>query len=143
MGGHDAASVAAALAGLTEPGKEAPLPPERLAEAFCDRASDGIWSGSAQKAPRGKTYQGFCGFNGSRGGSLTTGFDDGYDFMGYLQDHGWRPMPGKGDWPYVVVLLWPAERRAIAQYCEADLTLWVFEAPEDAKALYAELRDAP
>lgn len=135
MGDYDIASVVAGLAGLSEP--QEPVPPQRLIDGFCE--------GSREERDGMTVHRGFCGYRGGQGASLVVGFDDGYDFLGYLKDHGWRALTGKGDWPLVVYMLWASkdEGLAIAEYCEASLTIWVFDSPEQAKRHYASLDDAP
>ena len=146
---YDAAAVVGQTAGLTSPAE--PVPPERLIEAFCTNqphiASYVGDVGRTTVKERVTINRGFCGYNGARNDdSLVTGFDDGYDFMGYLQDRGWRPLPAKGDWPYVVYLRWvprdgDGTSPAIVEYCEADFTIWTFATPGDAQAHYGTLRD--
>lgn len=112
--------------------------PERLIARFCDGTETRIKGGARRK--------GFCGYSGGRGDSLLTGFDDGYEFMGYLEARGWRAIAEKGDWPYVVYLYWPARdgtSAAICEYCEADFTIWTFDTPGGAQAFYKTLRNAP
>jgi hypothetical protein len=89
--------------------------------------------------------EGFCGYIGGSGDELVTGFDDGYTFMGYLQERGWRALHGKGNWPYVVVLRYVAEpgRHVLARYIEADFTVWIADTPEALRAGHAALPDAP
>lgn len=137
MGEYDAASVVAQLSDLTAP--QDAVGPERLVQSF--------FGDGAPEAKEGMSvYRGFCGYRGGTGDSLETGFDEGYDYLGYLADRGWRPLPEKGNWPYVVYLLWPVRdggSAAIAEYCEGDLTVWVFDTPDAAKRHYASLEDAP
>src|SRR5262245_15737006 len=100
----------AAIAGLDTPDDavQPPIPPAQLAQAFACGEPDAI--------DGGRCWIGFCGYNGS------FGFDDGYDFMSGLTRRGWRAIPEKGDWPYVVVVAWHRDGEyALAQYCEADL----------------------
>jgi hypothetical protein len=89
--------------------------------------------------------KGFCGYNGCNvSDPLVSGFDDGYAFMGALGARGWYALAAKGDWPYVVYLSYrPREPYAIAEYCEADLTVWKFPDGVAAQAFYKTLRDAP
>jgi hypothetical protein len=89
---------------------------------------------------------GRCGFNGLRSDvGLISGFEDGYDFMGQLNEHGWRDLPSRGDWPYVVYMLWlkQAEPPALCCYCEADFNCWVFEDTEKLKRFVATLPECP
>jgi hypothetical protein len=92
-----------------------------------------------------KSARGWCGYRGIRGDiPLLVGFDDGYEFMGYLSERGWLPLPAKGDWPYLVYMLTEHEGSfAIAEYCEADLGVTVLPTKEQTAELYAGLRDAP
>lgn len=138
MSDHDAASVVARLAGMGE--AKAPLPPQELIERFCGDSAPGSRTGTAVKD--GMTVsKGFCGFTGS------SGYDDGYGFMGDLLDRGWGELPGKGDWPYLVYLAWlpkgPEDKHAIAEYIEGDLTVWVFDSIEIANRHYAGLKNIP
>jgi hypothetical protein len=138
MSDHDAASVVGQMAGLGDelrpPPK--PVPPGRLIAAFCGNEANGVATG-------------FCGYNGTGGDTLTSGFDDGYSFLGWLQERGWRSLHAKGDWPYLVYMAWTGptegvgEVLAIAEYCEADLTVWTFETRDELKAHYASLKDCP
>jgi hypothetical protein len=130
MSGHDAASVE---------DRRAVLPPAGLIERFAlapTEASDGSPEGT-------RTWRGFCGFDGR------SGFDDGYAFMADLLDRGWRPLPAKGDWPYLVYVTWvevlgpDLKTYAIAEYCEGDLVVWLFPSRDAAKTYYASLRDCP
>jgi hypothetical protein len=142
---YDANSLAAQLAGMTEPAKEL-VTPEQLIERFCDPSLSGdlvAEAGTAER-PHGTVSRRHCGYAGGRGDSIVVGFDDGYDSIGYLGDRGWEPLPAKGDWPYVVYLAYkPREPYAIAEYCEADLTVWTFTTGEAAHAFYRSLKDAP
>lgn len=114
--------------------------PDALVEAFCPRVE-----GDSEVT----TASGFCGFTGGKGHGFEggVGYDDGYDFLADLTapGRGWAPVPEKGDWPYVVVIAYPAKPPdvpALAQYCEADLTVW--RGPALAlKAIYRDLRDCP
>lgn len=146
MGDHDALSVAGQIAGMGE--KLEPWPPEKLIEAFCTDVPEGYVADAGERREPGYVrHRGFCGYTGSSGGPLASGFDDGYDWMGHLTDHGWRPLPNKGDWPYVVYMHWrrsPEQPQfAIAEYCEADLNVWLFDDVKAMKKLYGELRDCP
>jgi hypothetical protein len=138
MSDHDATTVVGQLAG-TDGGEQAePITPERLIGRFC----------SSPVRHEGDAFSkaiGFCGYNGHNvDDAFLSGFDDGYDFMGHLGDRGWQPLHAKGDWPYVVYMAYRArEPYAIAEYCEADLTVWTFDSGEAAQAFYRELRDAP
>ena len=145
MGDHDYASLAGQLAG-TSAGAMETVTPERLIARFCDASLSGDLVAEAGTAdqPYGTVSRGHCGYIGGRGDSIAVGFDDGYDFMGYLGERGWSPLPAKGDWPYVVYLAYKARAPyAIAEYCEADLTVWTFKTGEDAQAFYKSLSDAP
>lgn len=139
MSEHDAASVVGGMAGLVEGPPKKKVTPERLIQRFC---------GQPSKADGVTTYRGHCGYTGGSGDSMKVGFDDGYDFMGYLSERGWRAMPAKGDWPYVVYMVWPGgagegKTPILVEYLEADFTLWEFETHDSAKAHYAGLRDCP
>jgi hypothetical protein len=146
---YDAASIVGQMAGLDQsPGT--PVTPEQLAARFCTMAAaQGLRAdpGTSTDAKGTVISRGFCGYTGeSSDDFLVSGFDDGYDFMGNLEASGWRALASKGDWPYVVYMRWPARadtREAIAEYCEGDLTVWQFETHQQAKALYAALRDCP
>lgn len=143
-GQHDAASVVGQMAGLGE--QKEPVPPERLIKAFCESVEPGLVADSGVKQEAGRTTaRGFCGYNGRDvSDPLLSGFDDGYAFMGFLEEHGWRALVAKGDWPYVVYLGYRHRPPwAIAEYCEADLTVWTFENGEAAQAFYKTLRDCP
>lgn len=118
--------------------------PTRLVERFCHEPIV-----SAQGAPdeTGVTgHRGFCGVTllGPRD-PMISGFDEGYDLLNYLSERGWRPLPSKGDWPYLVYLKWvrSGEKVAIAEYCEGDLAVRVFDDPELAARHYAGLPDIP
>lgn len=142
---YDAASVVGQMAGLTEPAKTE-VTPAQLIERFCDASLTGdLVAQAGTTTENGATVsRGHCGYIGGRGDSMLTGFDDGYDWMGYLGDRGWKDLPGKGDWPYVVYMAYKSrEPYAIAEYCEADLTVWTFETGEAAQAFYKGLRDCP
>ncbi|HEY5052538.1 MAG TPA: hypothetical protein VII45_03930 [Solirubrobacterales bacterium] len=123
-------------------------PPEKVIERFCDASLGGDlvdWAGT--RAGDGLTVsRGFCGYLGGSGLGFDCGYDEGYDFMADLMDRGWEALDAKGNWPLVVYLKWrprrPAERPAIAMYCEGDLTVWVFDSPEIARRHYAALPDA-
>lgn len=148
MSEHDAASNVGRLAGLTE--ASTPVPPSALIARFCgDAAAAGMTHAHGLRRDdkhNAMKARGFCGFMGGRGDSLVTGFDDGYDFMGFLGDRGWRDLPAKGDWPYVVWMRWPAskdEPDTLIEYCEADLSVWQFDARDAAQAFYKAIKDAP
>lgn len=134
MPDHDAISAVTALA----PPATQRIRPGTLIRRFCR---------PVRPTPRHHaTAQGFCGYTGGRGDSLLTGFDDGYDFLGYMEEHGWRALPSYGDWPYVVYLAWRdtgAGITAITEYCEADLTVWLFQTHAAARAFLRTLREAP
>lgn len=148
MSEHDALSVIGQLAGLGE-GTPAPEPitPEQLIEAFCT-GRDSHYSGNLGwhdiDAEGNAVYRGFCGYNGRRDtqDSLLTGFDDGYDFMGHLQERGWAADSRMGEWPYVVFLhLRTPGRFVTVSYCEADLTVTEFPTREAQEAYrWAEIR---
>jgi hypothetical protein len=145
-GSHDAASVVAQLAGLAAGAADESVTPEQLIERFCDPSLPGdlVAEAGTSEGPDGTVSRGHCGYVGGRGDAMVVGFDDGYDFMGYLGERGWEPLPAKGDWPYVVYLAHKARAPyAIAEYCEADLTIWTFKTGEDAQAFYKSLKDAP
>jgi hypothetical protein len=147
MGEYDAASIVGQIAGLgnSEARQADKVTPDQLIEAFCDGGAAGLVADAGVKEKDGiKTARGFCGYRGGRGDSLAVGFDDGYDFMGYLGERGWRPLASKGDWPYVVYLLTEHDGSyAIAEYCEADLTVTVLPTKEQTATFYDGLRDAP
>jgi hypothetical protein len=139
VSGHDSASIAALLAGLTAD-QEEPLGPEALARLYCDGCPHELVAdpGRSEREDGTRVARGFCGFNGS------FGYDDGYSFMGDLEARGWRPLPSKGDWPYLVYMAWvQGGVIAIAEYCEADLTVWVFADQAAASAHLRTLRDCP
>jgi hypothetical protein len=145
-GSHDAASVAMQLADVSTGPAQEPVTPERLVEWFCDPSLSGdlVANAGTTDRPDGTVSRGHCGYVGGRGDSMVVGFDDGYDFMGYLGERGWQPLPAKSDWPYVVYLAYtPREPYAIAQYCEADLTVWTFTTGEAAQAFYKAIEDVP
>jgi hypothetical protein len=144
--GYDAAAVAAQLAGMSEPSTQQLVTPGQLIERFCNPSLSGdlVAEAGTTETPDGAVSRGHCGYIGGRGDSMAVGFDDGYDFMGYLSDRGWGPLPAKGDWPYVVYLAYkPREPYAIVEYCEADLTVWRFKTGKEAQAFYKSLKDAP
>lgn len=142
---HDAASVVGQMAGLGAKPAPEPVTPEQLAKAFTTNVPEGLVGQTGAErddAKRCTIYRGFCGYSGGRGDSLETGFDDGYDFMGYLEGHGWQALAAKGDWPYVVYVAYKArEPYAIASYVECDFTLWIFDDGQAAQAFYRELPD--
>ena len=146
MGEYDAASLVGRMAGLS--GRD-PAPdrvtPAQLVVAFCGERADGMTADRGTSEKDGvKTSRGWCGLRGGRGESLAVGFDDGYDFLGYLGDRGWTPLPAKGDWPYVVYLATRVnETYAIASYCETDLTVSEFPSKAKFDEFYAGLKDAP
>ncbi len=148
-GDHDAASTVGRQAGLGEPGQaKGRLRPAELVTRFCGEEARGLRSdpGTVQESGY-KVNRGWCGFNGTRSDDpLISGFDDGYEFMGALAERGWRELPAKGDWPLVVYMAWVdpvSAKRALAEYCEADLTVWEFDTEEAFKRVYATLRDCP
>ena len=147
---YDAASVVARLASLIPdaPASEF-VTPEQLVSHFCltvlEPCSRSHGWQPLKGRPGTRRATGFCGFSGGRSDQLETGFDDGYDYMGYLDERGWRALDGIGDWPYNVWLFWPArdgQPTALAQYIEGDLTVWQFETLEDAQAFLGSLPDA-
>ena len=135
--GHDAASVIGQMAGL---GADKPKPvrvtPANLIGRFCtDR---GVTKNGD------KIAIGHCGYMGGRGDGMAVGFDDGYDFMGYLDERGWKSLPEFGDWPYVVWLVWAREGElALAQYCEGDLTVWNFASRAELAEFAKRITPAP
>lgn len=135
---YDGASVVARLAGLVPDAPESEfVTPERLVSCFCNAALRPV-----ADHPGASRARGFCGFNGSRGGPLETGFDDGYDYLGYLDEHGWRALDDVGNWPYDVWVFWPArdgQPATLAQYLEGDLTVWQFESYDGVKAFLRSL----
>lgn len=147
MGEHDATSIVGQLAGITnEAAKLAAVTPAELIGRFCNEQARGLVADPGSKVGEDgtETARGHCGYCGGRGDSIVTGFDDGYDFMGYLSDRGWKPIAAKGDWPYVVYMTYdPREPYAIAEYCEGDLTVWTFANVETARAHLRGLRDCP
>lgn len=147
MGDHDAASVVGQMAGLNSHSGSRPekVTPDKLIEAFCGESAAGrIPDPGVTAKDDVKTARGHCGYVGGRGDSLMTGFDDGYDFMGYLGERGWKPLYEKGDWPYVVFMLTKHdESYAVAEYCEGDLVVKVLPTQEKTTAFYEGLRDAP
>jgi hypothetical protein len=147
MGEHDAASIVGQLAGLGKADDKQPekVTPDQLIEAFCGDGAAGLVADAGVTENEGvRTARGWCGYRGGRGDSLAVGFDDGYDFMGYLGERGWRPLAAKGDWPYVVYMLTEHEGSyAVAEYCEADLTVTVLPTKEQTSTFYKSLRDAP
>lgn len=132
MSDHDAASCIAGLAGLTAGAPKPPLPPTKLAEQF--------GFGDPKTIDGAITYHGGCAYNGQHG------YDDGYDCMGDLGEQGWKTLPNKGEWPYVVYLAWledGKDKPTIAEYCEGELTISTFESAAAAKAYYDSLTDCP
>lgn len=166
--GHDAASIVGRMAGLGDQEPKPPVTPSQLVQRFCAdtsamRAAAAGDASAAEVRERLKDmspdppvgdrsdaksltrYRGFCGYMGGRGDMMVTGFDDGYTFMGYLGERGWRDLPRKGDWPYVVYLRWPArddEPETIIEYCEADLTVWQFDNHDAAVAFYNTIKES-
>lgn len=122
------ADVAGAVAELGPQAER--LTPEALCERFCGSPDSELPAGMTMRR------RGFCGWTGQ--GSL--GYDDGYYFMEDLTTRGWRPLASKGDWPYVVYMIYPGERPTIAEYCEADLSVWSFASVADAKAFVGTLK---
>lgn len=105
-----------------------PLGPEKLIRRFCKPAATGLAAESDTATDGSKTVsQGWCGYIGGNGDPMLVGFQDGYEFMGYLADRGWIGVHDKGNWPYVIYLVWRHQGEvAIIEYCEGDLTLWQF-----------------
>lgn len=113
-----------------------PLPPEALIEAYCQTPPGEHFAaryGTKTIENDVERSTGFCGFLGYldvEGARVAYGFDDGYSFIGALEEGGWKALASKGDWPYLVYMLWrptaDSDRFAIAEYCEGDLTVWVF-----------------
>lgn len=142
-GDYDAASIVGQLSGLeAQPATRVLVPPSELAERFC---TDG-WKPWRERGV--EVTSGFCGVVSMDRDPMRGGFDEGYSWMGFLSGKGWRPLAAKGDWPYVVYMLWPAregdqEQAAIAEYCEADLTIWRCADPLALHSLYDGLRAAP
>jgi hypothetical protein len=150
MGEHDAASIVGLLAGLT--GGEDQTPPEKvtpaqLVKAFCGDDAAGLAAdpGVTEQDGGVTSARGWCGYRGIREDNpLLVGFDDGYEFMGYLSERGWLPLPAKGDWPYLVYMLTEQDGSyAVAEYCEADLVVTMLPTQEQTAAFYAGLREAP
>lgn len=145
MGDFDAAAIVGQVCGhsRSDPPVPAPVEPAKLVKAFCGDAAGNVPDSGTTEVEGVKTSRGWCGFRGGQGDSLEVGFDDGYDFMGYLQEHGWKALPAKGDWPFVVyVARISGETYAIAEYCETDLTVWQFASEAHMKEFYGGLRDA-
>lgn len=144
---HDATSIAAQIAGLrSEDTPPHPVTADQLIARFCSGADAEYLGRSACNHRRDDTLaadidDGFCGYSGGRGDELATGFDDGYAFMGYLVDRGWRALSDLGEWPYVTYLLrrgGPDEKPALVRYVEADLTVWRFDSLEDLRRFLVE-----
>lgn len=140
-GQHDAASVVGAMSGLGSTGRgqgDKPVSPTDLAGRFCTERQPEV------DAERGiTTYKGWCGYTGARGTDpMRVGFDDGYDFLGGMADRGWTPISEKGSWPLVVFMRWGRNgENAIAEYCEADVTIYVYDSEAAMRQHYTELRD--
>jgi hypothetical protein len=150
MDDYDAAAIVGQFAGLDDKETSAALTPSTLIKRFCGTEVSAVYSQShapqRDEALDAMVSRGFCGYIGGLGEPLDTGFGDGWEFMGYLQSRGWRPLPTKGDWPYLAYLHWPArdgEPEAIISYCEADLTVWQFTSHEAANVFYRSLEAAP
>ena len=147
MGDHDHLSIAGQIAGAGAPAgsNRDPITPEQLIEAFCGERAAGLVADPGITGADGRrTARGWCGYRGGRGEGLAVGFDDGYDFLGRLSDRGWRPLPEKGDWPYVVYLLATFDGgHAVAEYCEADLTVTILPTKDELASFLGELRDTP
>ncbi|HEX4732504.1 MAG TPA: hypothetical protein VH299_14635 [Solirubrobacterales bacterium] len=147
MGDHNAASIVGQAAGLG--GSAVPRPdhisPEQLIEAFCNESAAGLVADPGVSESDGvRTGRGWCGYRGGRGDSIAVGFDDGYDFLGYLSERGWRPLASKGDWPYVVYMVAAFDGGyAVAEYCETDLTMTILPTRHQLETFCGELRDAP
>lgn len=137
-GGYDAASIVGQLGGLSTEAPAPPVTPDELIARFAT-------SQQRREEQQLTIHRGFCGLTviGSRD-PMVSGFDDGYDFMGFLTERGWRHLPAKGDWPYVVYLRWGGDddRHVLIEYCECDFTAWVCDTHEAAQTLYRGLRDA-
>jgi len=133
---HDAASVVAGMAGLTADRPPAEkFTPQQLVQRFC---------GQPESQDGTTTYLGSCAYMGGTGSGIEVGFDEGYEFMGCLQERGWSPLASKGDWPYVIHMRWGgAGVHAIATYVEGDLTVKVFASHIPAKAYFDSLEDCP
>lgn len=147
-GEHDVTSVVGQMAGLSgdTSGERSLWPPDKLVRRFCGSEASGLVARPGTVTEDGiAKSSGWCGFTGARSdNALVSGFDDGYDFMGAMAQHGWSPISEKGDWPYVVCLKWNgAGVHALAEYCEADLTIWVCDTPELARSVYDGMRDIP
>jgi hypothetical protein len=144
MSEHDAASIVGQLAGLNSGNPSvSPVIPEDLISRFCDDRAEGLRADPGTTVDAGTTInRGWCGYIGGRGESMAVGFDDGYDFLGFLGDHGWKPLSAKGNWPYVVYLATRDEDHwVVAGYCEADLTVWQFSTEGDFRNFYEGLED--
>lgn len=146
---YDVASVVGGMCGLDESARRL-VTPAQLVERFCTaEVAGGLRAdpGTSTNAEGMVTSRGFCGCNGARSDDpFVAGFDDGYDFMGNMEAAGWRALASKGDWPLVVYMRWPATtdtKEAIAEYLEADLTVWQFENHEQAKQFFTTLRACP
>lgn len=85
-------------------------------------------------------HAGFCGFDGQHG------YENGYSWMGDLMRSGWFPLSDIGEWPLVVFMLWRARatdpRFAIAQYCEGDMAIELFDSKQAASNGLRELSRA-
>ncbi|MBJ7469703.1 MAG: hypothetical protein JHD16_00295 [Solirubrobacteraceae bacterium] len=142
---HDATSIVAQIAGLST-SRATPITAAQLVDRFCSGADTEYLGRPACCHRRDDTIaadidDGFCGYSGGRGDELVTGFDDGYAFMGYLADRGWRSLPSLGDWPYVVYLVRRGsdrEQPALVRYVEADLTVWRFDTVDDLRRFLTE-----
>jgi hypothetical protein len=123
----------AGMAGMTD--QKQPFPPATLVSRFCQSVeTDNLQHGAVLQG------RGFCGWTGQ--GSL--GYDDGYYFMGDLEERGWRAIASRGDWPYVVYCWWAKDGEyAVCEYCEADFSIWVFNDIEKARAFVKTLRECP
>jgi hypothetical protein len=146
MGEHDAASVVGQLAGIGQPTAAAIVTPEQLVARFCGDVAEGLVAapGVTTDESGATIARGHCGYIGGRGDSMVVGFDDGYDWMGYLGERGWRDLAAKGDWPYLVYMAYvKGDTYAIAEYCEGDLTVWTFPTAIAATAFYRGLKDCP
>jgi hypothetical protein len=150
--GHDLASNVARFAGLELAGAEGePWPPSVLFERFCGdeaaglRADPGVVTEDRGGGLSWRVGRGWCGFNGHRSPNrLLTGFDDGYDFMGCLAEHGWGDLPSRGDWPYIVYMVWTKDGKpALCSYQEADFTCWEFDTAEQMREFISTLPECP
>ncbi len=132
------AEVVGAVAGVAPgpPASGGPLTPQALIDAYCQ---PGMQSGWRSRRRQGSMFNaGFCGYDGQQG------FDDGHEWLAELAASGWRPLPGLGDWPLVVFMLWKARasdpRWVIAHHCEGDMAVEVFDDKQAASDGLKRLR---